>query len=104
MYNKENHKKSRYMSGKKCCLLQVTEFKWKRLCELSNTFVIDRIFFLEQNVVEKSFYLLNNALINDFYFRMPFCAGVNLSSTDLDYYQKTYFQKSWAWWLNHIGK
>ncbi len=40
----------------------------------------------------------------DFYFRMPYCAGVNLSNTDLDYYQKIYFQKSWAWWVNHIGK
>ncbi|CAF4253123.1 unnamed protein product, partial [Rotaria magnacalcarata] len=36
--------------------------------------------------------------------RMPFCAGINLTSTDLDYYQKIYFQKSWAWWVNHIGK
>ncbi|CAM4827956.1 unnamed protein product [Rotaria magnacalcarata] len=35
---------------------------------------------------------------------MPFCAGINLTSTDLDYYQKIYFQKSWAWWVNHIGK
>ncbi|CAF4916128.1 unnamed protein product, partial [Rotaria magnacalcarata] len=34
---------------------------------------------------------------------MPFCAGINLTSTDLDYYQKIYFQKSWAWWVNHIG-
>ncbi|CAF1138143.1 unnamed protein product [Rotaria sp. Silwood1] len=34
---------------------------------------------------------------------MPYCAGTNLTNTDLDYYQKIYFQKSWAWWLNHIG-
>ncbi|CAF2817136.1 unnamed protein product [Rotaria sp. Silwood2] len=34
---------------------------------------------------------------------MPYCAGTNLTNTDLNYYQKIYFQKSWAWWLNHIG-
>ncbi|CAF3879752.1 unnamed protein product [Rotaria sordida] len=34
---------------------------------------------------------------------MPYCAGINLTNTDLEYYQRIYFQKSWAWWLNHIG-
>ncbi|CAF2106665.1 unnamed protein product [Rotaria magnacalcarata] len=45
-----------------------------------------------------------DSFLNEYYHaRMPFCAGINLTSTDLDYYQKIYFQKSWAWWVNHIG-
>jgi hypothetical protein len=35
---------------------------------------------------------------------MRYCSGINLTDTDLFYYQKLYFEKSWAWWLNHIGK
>ncbi|UJR15238.1 hypothetical protein I4U23_002193 [Adineta vaga] len=36
-------------------------------------------------------------------FRMPYCAGINRTSIDYFYYQKIHHQKSWAWWLNHIG-
>lgn len=35
---------------------------------------------------------------------MPYCAGVNLTETDVYYHQKIYGQKSWAWWLNHLGR
>ncbi|CAF0904913.1 unnamed protein product [Adineta steineri] len=34
---------------------------------------------------------------------MPYCDGVNMSSTDIIYYQKIFAQKTWAWWLNLIG-
>ena len=34
---------------------------------------------------------------------MQYCGRVNLTPTDLDYIQKIYAEKSWAWWLNHIG-
>ncbi|CAF0993856.1 unnamed protein product, partial [Didymodactylos carnosus] len=33
---------------------------------------------------------------------MPHCKE-NLTNEDYDYYQKIYNEKSWAWWLNHIG-
>jgi hypothetical protein len=39
-----------------------------------------------------------------FYLKMAYCANDNLTNTDLDYLQKISFEKSWTWWLNHIGK
>lgn len=34
---------------------------------------------------------------------MPYCHGANLTSVELGYIYKIYGEKSWAWWINHIG-
>ncbi|CAF1068007.1 unnamed protein product [Adineta ricciae] len=34
---------------------------------------------------------------------MTSCAKINLTGVDHSYYQKFHHEKSWAWWLNHIG-
>ena len=35
---------------------------------------------------------------------MPICAGVNFTDLDLYYYGKMQHEKSWAWWLNNLGR
>ena len=35
---------------------------------------------------------------------MPICAGVNFTDRDLYYYGKMQHEKSWAWWLNNLGR
>jgi hypothetical protein len=35
---------------------------------------------------------------------MPICAGVNFTDADLAYYRKIQSEKSWAWWVNILGK
>ena len=35
---------------------------------------------------------------------MTYSNKSNLTNTDWDFLQKLYLEKSWAWWLNHIGK
>ncbi|CAF1296090.1 unnamed protein product [Adineta steineri] len=34
---------------------------------------------------------------------MLYCGKINRTNLQIDYLQKIYFEKSWAWWLNHMG-
>ena len=53
----------------------------------------------------RSYYARLNLIIHAFsFFSMPYCAPINLTNTDLNYLRKIYFEKSWTWWVNHIGE
>jgi hypothetical protein len=35
---------------------------------------------------------------------MSYCGKLNLTGINMDYLRKIQYEKSWAWWLNQIGK
>ena len=55
---------------------------------------------LEQwdDIPSDSFVLFRSA------FRMAYCDRANLTATELSYILKIYSGKTWAWWVNHIGR